>query len=111
MPEVSPAMDRKVYSRSSLSNASKMLVNIDGRTTYARRYRDILNALVVEYVLTNEADMALARAVAAQSVWLEAETAKMAKGEPINDVMLTRATNAVRRARADLETTKRRRRT
>jgi hypothetical protein len=93
----------RVPGRSSLSNASKLLAGIDGRTTQARRYRDILNNLVIEYVLTSEADLALARSLAIQSVWLEEETAKRARGEPVNDVMLTRASNAIRRLKRDLE--------
>jgi hypothetical protein len=89
--------------RSSLSNASKLLFGIDGRTAPARRYRDVLSNLVLDYVLSGEADLSLARSLAVQLVWLEDETAKRARGEPVNDVMLTRASNAIRRLKRDLE--------
>jgi hypothetical protein len=95
----------RVPGRSSLSNASKLLAGIDGRTTQARRYRDILNNLVIEYALSSETDLIVARSLAVQSVWLEQETAKMAKGEPIDTVMLVRAGNAIRRLHAALERT------
>jgi hypothetical protein len=95
----------RVQGRSSLSNASKLLAGIDGRTTQARRYRDILNNLVIEYALSSETDLIVARSLAVQSVWLEQETAKMAKGEPIDTVMLVRAGNAIRRLHAALERT------
>jgi hypothetical protein len=95
----------KPKGRSSLSNCSKLLFGIDGRRQAARRYKDLYNGLVIEYALSSETDLIVARSLAVQSVWLEQETAKMAKGEPIDTVMLVRAGNAIRRLHAALERT------
>ncbi len=103
MPVTGEIRPARVKGRSSLANGSKVLSEVDGRSVLARRYRDILDAIVIEYGLVNEADLALARALATQGVWLEAETARMARGEAHDSVMITRSLNAVRRLRRDLQ--------
>jgi hypothetical protein len=72
---------RKSHARSRISNGSSFLVGIDGRTTWVRRAKDVLRALVSDLGgsdMTSTAEAALARRCAvlvAQAEMLEAQFA------------------------------------
>ena len=77
----------KAYGRSRLSNGSKVLTGIDGRSLVARRYRDLIDLVVSDQGgldRMSEARMQLARRFAALSVQAEMLEARLANGEIID---------------------------
>lgn len=61
-------------SRSRVTNGSKLLANVDGRSPWARRYRDVYNALVSDAGgadLVSEATMVIFRRAATLATELE----------------------------------------
>jgi predicted mannosyl-3-phosphoglycerate phosphatase (HAD superfamily) len=89
--------------RNRVTSARSLLHKIDGRTHVAKRYKDVLDNVIVEFDATTESDLALARRYASMSVFAEAEEARMARGEPHDAERLIRASNAQRRIRAALQ--------
>ncbi len=91
MPIVKPKKitdDRSRQNRSAVTNGTRLFaVATDGRTTEARRYRDIVAAVVADRggaeVMT-EVAFQLARRFAATAVKAEAMEADLAKGHPID---------------------------
>jgi hypothetical protein len=97
--------------RSRITNGSDVLPGIDGRTRIGRRFRDILDELVVEFdIAGSESDMRLAREATHLSVWLEGEAARTARGESVDIGAVTTTTNTLRRLLSDLSASARRRR-
>lgn len=88
-------------------NGSKTLAGVDGRTRAGRAYRDVLDALVIEFDATNESDMRLCRLAASYSVALEESAAKQARGEPVDLGAMTTTGNSLRRLLADLARSRR----
>jgi len=79
--------ERKPTARSRVSNGSDLLPGIDGRSTTARRYRDILAALASDQggpERLSEARAQLCRRFAALAVQAEAIEAALARGEAID---------------------------
>ena len=77
----------KAQGRSRLSNGRELLPDVDGRSVVARRYRDVLGALVsdqggAEHL--SEARLQLIRRFCAASVLAEQMEARPARGEQIN---------------------------
>jgi hypothetical protein len=77
----------KAQGRSRLSNGRELLPDVDGRSVVARRYRDVLGALVsdqggAEHL--SEARLQLIRRFCAASVLAEQMEARLARGEQIN---------------------------
>ena len=73
--------------RSRVSNGRDLLPGIDGRSPTARRYRDVLAALVVDQGgadAMTEARMALCRRFAAAACLAEAMEARLVNGETID---------------------------
>jgi hypothetical protein len=89
--------------RNRVSSGRSLLHGIDGRTHEAKRYKDILDALCIQYDVADESDLALARRYASLSVFTEAEEAKQARNEPADVERMIRAANAQRRIRNALE--------
>jgi hypothetical protein len=89
--------------RSRVSTGKSLLHGIDGRTHAAKRYRDVLDALCVQYDIADESDLALARRYASLSVFTEGEEAKQVRGEPSDIERSIRAANTQRRLRTALE--------
>ncbi len=78
---------RKPNARSRLTNHSDILANIDGRSATARRYRDIVAAILSDQGgadLCSESRVQLVRRFAAQAVQAEAMEARLARGEAID---------------------------
>jgi hypothetical protein len=77
----------KAQARSRLSNGRDVLPDVDGRSVVARRYRDIIGAVVsdpggAEHL--SEARLQLIRRFSAASVLAEQIEARLARGEQIN---------------------------
>lgn len=89
--------------RSRVSTGKILLHGIDGRTREARRYRDVLDGLVVQFDIIDEFDLALARRYASMSVLSEVQEAKQARGEFADTERMIRAANTQRRIRNALE--------
>src|SRR3979409_1914220 len=80
-----PQIDRiRPQARSRITNGSRMLDGIDGRSTIARRLRDIVRGLLVEFDVTTEADQALVRQAAVLSVLSEQLQAQLVRGELVD---------------------------
>ncbi len=73
--------------RSRITNLSKMLPDVDGRSTIARRYRDIFIAIVADQGgidQCSESRLQLIRRFSAAAVLAETMEAKLANGEQID---------------------------
>jgi hypothetical protein len=87
MPRLRPPLaPHKPTARSRVSNGSDLLPDVDGRSAIARRYRDIVSAILVDQGgadQCSEARKQLIRRFAAASVLAEQMEAALARGEPI----------------------------
>ena len=93
--------------RSRVSNGSRVLAGVDGRSKEARRYRDVMDGYIVQFDATEEAELSLCRRAAGLAVWLEQQESLVAKGAPIDIGAMTTASNAHRRLLRDLAASKR----
>jgi hypothetical protein len=78
---------RKSHARSRVSNGRDVLPNVDGRSLIARRYRDVVNAILVDQGgedQCSESRKQLVRRFAAAAVLAEQLEAKLARGEEID---------------------------
>jgi hypothetical protein len=86
--------------RSRVTNGSKMIAGVDGRSADARRYRDLAMSFADDLggaaVLT-EAQRALVRQAAALSVKSEKLQGDMISGKDVSDEQLTRVCNSLSR--------------
>lgn len=88
-----------------VGNGSALLAGIDGRTTGARRYREILTVLKAELEIelfkwkehVSEQQMLLLRRAALLTMWCEDTEARMVNGGDIDISAFTAATNSLRR--------------
>ena len=92
----------KPMARSKITNGRHMLDGIDGRSTIARRLRDIVRGLLVEFEITTEADQALVRQAAVLSVLSEQLQAQLVRGELVDARTITNLSGQLRRILADL---------
>lgn len=92
----------KPQARSKVTNGKRMLDGIDGRSIIARRFRDIMRGLQVEFEVTTEADQALVRQAAALSVMSEQLQAQLVRGEMISVQVITNLSGQLRRILSDL---------
>src|SRR5436190_1910223 len=93
--------------RSSVSNGTTLFAGVDGRTTQARRVRDVLDEILTEVGDATQSQQALARRTASLCVWAETQEAALARGETVDVRALTTTANTIRRLLADLGTTRR----
>src|SRR5277367_6473666 len=94
------AVERSPRLRSRVSNGSKMVAGVDGRSVEARRYRDITMALAddlggASHLTT--AQGALVRQAAAMIVQSEKLQGEVLRGEVVDCEQLTRLANAATR--------------
>lgn len=78
---------RKPVARSRVTNGNDVLPGVDGRSLVARRYRDVIAAIVVDQGGADhlsEARLQLIRRFAAAAVLAEQMEAKLARGEAID---------------------------
>jgi hypothetical protein len=101
MPDESPASSaRKPTARSRVTNGKELLANIDGRSTEARRYRDLCLSFADDLggaAGLTESQRALVRQAAALSVQSEKLQAAMIRGEDVSDEQMTRVANSLSR--------------
>jgi hypothetical protein len=101
MPDESAASSaRKPTARSRVTNGKELLANIDGRSTEARRYRDLCFSFADDLsgaAGLTESQRALVRQAAALSVQREKLQAAMIRGEDVSDEQMTRVANSLSR--------------
>jgi hypothetical protein len=88
------------------NNIRESLVGVDGRSERARRYRDILEALIVEY---GSSDPDRIRALAALKLSLEATQAAVINGDILRSEDLVRLANLISRREKELRAKQRHR--
>ncbi len=82
-----PAAEPRSYGRSKISNGRDLLPDIDGRSLVARRYRDIVSAILADQAgadQCSEARKQLIRRFAAAAVLAERLESRLANGEEIS---------------------------
>jgi hypothetical protein len=93
----------KPQARSRVSNGSAVLEGVDGRSTAARRYRDVLEELIRDMGGDpSGAQSAIARRAAALCVVCEQAEAEMIAGGVLDLGEFTTAANSLRRLLSDL---------
>lgn len=104
-----PATPQRVSprSRSKVSNGTRLVDGVDGRSSSSRRFRDLCRALADdlggEAGLT-EAERLTVRNAAAVTVASEAMQGRILRGEPVDPDELTRLANASARLLGALRT-------
>jgi len=96
----STSMPRKTKARSAVSNGKRTFVNGNGKSIWARRYRDLIEMHVADAGgpgRVSEAQMSLIRRAATIEIELEAAEGKLSKGEAVDLPEYTRATGHLRR--------------
>jgi hypothetical protein len=101
MPDERPASSaRKPEARSRVTNGKELLANIDGRSTEARRYRDLCFSFADDLGGASslmEAQRALVRQAASLVVQSERLASAAIRGELVSDEQQTRVANALGR--------------
>jgi hypothetical protein len=96
---------RPAQFRSRISNGSDLLPDVDGRSTAARRYRDIVAALVSDQggpERLSEVRLQLCRRFAGIAVQAEVLEARLARGEPVDAALHSTLTTTMTRVAARL---------
>jgi len=78
---------RKPTARSKVTNGRDVLPEVDGRSAIARRYRDIMSAILIDQGgvdMCSESRRQLVRRFAAAAVLAEQMEARLARGEVID---------------------------
>jgi hypothetical protein len=90
MPQVHrPITGVSATNRSKMTNGSKLLDCVDGRSSEARRFRDILRGYQRQFAAASEEDCRVAAMLAMR---LEQMQSQLVRGEPVDDgMMLTTA--------------------
>ena len=90
--------------RSAVSNGSKLLANVDGRSATARRYRDLISDLLREggEGALSAAEFGLVRQAAAITLQAELLQARIVRGEAVSAGALIRLSSEARRILASL---------
>lgn len=97
--------DYRPTARSKVANGSTLWIDgVDGRSAEARRFRDVLAALVREAYADDpsEAQRAMARKAAALVTWTEMLEARLAGGGEFDVAAYTTACNTLRRLLVDI---------
>jgi hypothetical protein len=79
--------ERKAHGRNRITNGRDVLPNVDGRSIIARRFRDIVNAMIADHGgadQCSESRMQLIRRFAAAAVLAEQMEAVLAQGNSID---------------------------
>jgi hypothetical protein len=98
--ERASVVERPSRQRSRVTNGSKLIAGVDGRSAEARRYRDVAIALADDLggqdKLT-ESSKILVRQAAALTMQVEGLQSKIVAGEEVNIEQLTRLSNVLGR--------------
>jgi hypothetical protein len=100
----SPPARRSLTNRSAVTNGTRVLPGVDGRSPGARRYHDIVTDLSAEVGgPLSAAESLMVRNAATLQIAAEDLAAAQARGEPIDPDALARAANGAVRALAALK--------
>jgi hypothetical protein len=105
---------RPVNNRAKVSNGTRLLSGIDGRTAEARRYRDLVISLADDFGgpdAVSEAAKTIIRSAAANIVASEKVQAAIVRGEPVDLEQATRLSNVTARLVARLAAMRKARKT
>jgi hypothetical protein len=93
-------------SRSAVTNGSKLLAGVDGRSAGARRFRDLIRAIEAEAAAPiREAKRGLIRQAAALTLRTEQLQAAIVRGENVDGDHLIRIAGTVRRLMVAIQKT------
>ena len=93
-------VERSLKVRSKISNGSKMVAGLDGRSATARRYRDLQISYADDFggeARLTEAQRTLIASTATLQVQAERVQAAVLRGEIVDSEQLTRLANSVAR--------------
>src|SRR3712207_2332995 len=96
---------RSLTNRSKVTNGTRLLEGIDGRSPSARRYRDLVENFSHDLggmAQLSEADRALVRQAASLTIRAEQLQAPIFRGEPVAPDELIRLTTTARRTLAGI---------
>src|ERR1700733_523688 len=97
-PVHKPIARSSTTNRSAVTNGSKLLVGIDGRSPTARRFRDLVQAYKAEIGGDlSQTEMAMIKTAASLSLTAELMQADIVNGKPGNTDDLIRLSSEVRR--------------
>jgi cell division septum initiation protein DivIVA len=100
-PFAPPSSARSPRLRSRITNQSKMVLGLDGRSAEARRYRDIAAALADDLrgpAALSESQRTIVMQIATLQVQAERVQSSILNGERIDEEQFTRLSNAILRA-------------
>lgn len=101
MNENSPSLaPSSPTARSAVSNGSRLLQGVDGRSASARRFRDLVREFTAELggdTIMTEPMRAMVRQASAVTVEAERMQATIIRGEPVDTEQLVRVTNTLSR--------------
>lgn len=96
---VTPLQPHKAKGRSRVSNGNRTLAAGDERSTWARRFKDLVHEFEADQgdAPVSEAKRVLMRAAATLTIQLEAMTADAAQGKPFDTDLFGRSAGNLRR--------------
>jgi hypothetical protein len=98
-----PIARNSTTNRSAVTNGSKLLVGIDGRSPTARRFRDLVQAFKAEIGGDlSETEQAMIKTAASLAIQAEMMQADIVNGKPSNTDDLIRLSSEVRRILAEI---------
>jgi hypothetical protein len=99
----SPLTPPKPQAGTRKGNGAIVMAGVDGRTSQARRFKEVLSMLVQDMGGDpTEAQKAIAARAATLAVWCEQSEVAYAQGEGFDVASYTTASNAMRRLLTDL---------
>jgi len=88
--------------RSRVTNGTRLLMGVDGRSAEARRFRDLVRSYEAEFESTSESDRNLIRQAALLALKSEQLQAAVVRGEAVDADTLTKLAGQLRRVLGDL---------
>jgi hypothetical protein len=88
--------------RSRVTNGTRLLQGIDGRSPAARRFRDLVRAYEAEFNITSESDKTMIRTAAMLTLKAEEMQAAVVRGERAEGDDIVRTAGYVRRVLSNL---------
>jgi hypothetical protein len=92
-----------ITNRSRVTNGSRLLAGVDGRSAPARRYRDLVRGFEQEFETPSTMDLDLIRLGAGLALKGEEMVAAIVRGEPVESEAIVTLAGQLRRVLADLK--------
>ena len=89
--------------RSKVTNGTRLLIGVDGRSPTARRFRDLVHAYEAEFESVTEVDRNLIRQAALLALKSEQLQAAVVRGERVDTETITNLAGQLRRTLADMK--------